>query len=65
MKTYQAEGSQEHILQCPELQEKEIVMEPIDYQDLFKNDTEKLAQISRIIRRKLKLLNEQVTMTNE
>ena len=60
----QAEESQEHILQCPELQEKEIVMGPIDYQDLFKNDTEKLAQISRIIQRKLKLLNEQVTMTN-
>ena len=60
----QAEESQEHILQCPELQEKEIVTGLIDYKDLFKNNTEKLAHIGRIVGRKLKLLKEKVTMTN-
>ena len=60
----QAEESQEHILQCPELQEKEIVTGLTDYKDLFKNNTEKLAHIGRIVGRKLKLLKEKVTMTN-
>ena len=61
---FQAEESQEHILQCPELKEKEIVTGLIDYKDLFKNNTEKLAHISRILGRKLKRLKEIVTMTN-
>ena len=52
------------ILKCPELQEKEIVTGLIDYKDLFKNNTEKLAHIGRIVGRKLKLLKEKVTMTN-
>ena len=49
---HQSEETQEHLLQCPELQENEIALSVVVYSDLFGNTSEKLAEIAKILNKK-------------
>ena len=53
---HQTEENQEHILECPELQEKEVAQSVVLYRDIFGDNCEKMAEIGKILYKKLKIL---------
>ena len=61
---HQAEESQEHLLECSELQNNEVVINSFNYIDIFGSDEIKISEISKIIRQKLKRLQTIVNTSN-
>ena len=55
---HQSEETQEHLLQCLELQENEIAQSVVVYSDLFGNTSEKLAEIAKILNKKIETMKE-------
>ena len=56
---HQTEENQEHLLECPEspeLQDNEVAQSVVLYSDIFGDNSEKLAEISKILHKKIKIL---------
>ena len=53
---HQTEENQEHLLECPELQDNEVAQSVVLYSDIFGDNSEKLAVISKILHKRLKIL---------
>ena len=53
---HQTEENQEHLLECPKLQDNEVDQAVLFYSDIFGENSEKLAEISKILNKKLKIL---------
>ena len=47
------EESQEHLLSCPELRDGSLVTPDISYEDIFGEDTDRIATITRILKTKV------------
>ena len=50
------EESQEHLLSCPELRDGSLVTPDINYEDIFGEDTDRIATITRILKTKVEKL---------
>ena len=50
------EESQEHLLSCPELRDGSLVTPDISYEDIFGEDTDRIATITRILKTKVEKL---------
>ena len=61
---HQAEENQEHLLECSELKNNEVVINSFNYIDIFGSDEIKISEISKIIRQKLKRLQTIVNTSN-